>query len=90
MMLADAIGEFKRTHDGAAPTEVLVTPSAAVVLTAQESLPSIWDGVPVRVAPLPFVVGRGKGTRLVLAAPMDKLGRPCVLALETDGSPGST
>ncbi len=69
MIVDDAIAEFRRQHGGRDPSEVLVSPEAALVIAAQESLAPFAGGVPVRVAPppaLPAELPGGSATRVVL------------------------
>ena len=84
MIIADAIAEFKRLHGGVDPTEVVVTRIATVIIAAQQSLPAIYDGIPVRIGELPKLVKTGKGKRVVLAVSDLLGGRVGVVALEAN------
>ena len=57
--MEEAIREFSRKH-GRAPTEIVVSPAAAVVLAAQSSMPPFVGDVPLRVGepdrPCPWLV----------------------------------
>lgn len=88
MILADAINVFRFKHRKA-PEYVLVSKTAAVILASQETLPAQWDGVPVRLecladSPiwLAHEVSHMHSTIIVLSVKEDKLGRPCVVAIE--------
>lgn len=93
MILADAIQAFRVKYQRA-PQAVLVTRSAAVILAHQESLPSQWEGVPVRLEQpsdypvwMAHRVAREGGTLIILSTVTDKLDRPCVVAHEAVRSP---
>ncbi len=83
MMVAEATSAF-RTRNGKPPLEILVTREAAIILTAQDGLPSVCDGVAVRIRTEDIPeTPECRGDRLLLSVVADKLGRLCVVATET-------
>lgn len=82
MIVADAIAEFRRHHRGQLPAEVLVSPAAAIVIVALESLPPICDGVGVRIAKGMVAERAGAGARVALVVGELPGGREAVLAGE--------